>query len=394
VVKRLMTTLVTIVLAGCTGGTGATMGAGATPPASAPPASAPGTETATPSASPALLQPCPGEGPNGVALTTPLPGAFYQQSYRLDDQGSIIGQTLQVGRVGGPSWSVPLPPSGSAAGPFGRFVLALADDGSQTQLTLLDVADGCRIDLPAERSLVVQATIDPGRDLLYEVRYEVRPDRTTRAPTGIWRRPLLGTAAALVLPPPPTRPDGPGAESLLWSGDGEQLVIADCGATACRIRLLDPATDAVREAGDDTLGDPLGLSKDLLLAYGPCGDVTPCPIFALDLASSGGPRRIVEAAARARLASDLGPLLAYEANPDPWAPATVTIVDGSGRETASVPLPAGLHLLPGPIRGRAEVTSPPGWVPVAPLEQSLSTGLRFLHLTDGQLADPGRVPGP
>ena len=80
--------------------------------------------------------------------------------------------------------------------------------------------------------------------------YEHRVDRRTRADLGVWRRELAaGTAVApRTACWPGLRPDPATGRTfvtdLVVAGDG-RLVVSSCGARACRIRVLDPATGAV-----------------------------------------------------------------------------------------------------------------------------------------------------
>ena len=193
--------------------------------------------------------------------------AWYRLDPLLDERGSLTGQRLTVGLVGGPARHLVLAPESFASGPVdGRLVLVGDDDGAESRLRLLDVARGCETAVDREAEAVIRgALLAPDGSAVWEHRV----NRVTRADEGIWRRPVAGDPSERVLPGLPANGRfGPTfVTELSWAADG-RLGISSCGERACRTRVMDPATG----------------SYGRVRGYGPAGrrPRRPCP----------GPRRL------------------------------------------------------------------------------------------------------
>jgi hypothetical protein len=218
-------------------------------------------------------------GAAGVGGTVAKGGAaaWYRLDPVLDDRGSLAGERLTLGLLGGSTRHMDLSPESSASGPANGAVLVSEDDGIESRLRLVDAARACETVLAREGSVIRGALLAPDGASAWEHRV----NRVTRADEGVWRRSLAGGVARRVLPGlAPDDQFGPTyVTELSWLGDG-RLGVASCGERACRTRVLDPVTG--RTATFDGTGPLLGVAGDLGVALGACTGL-PCPIEAVDL---------------------------------------------------------------------------------------------------------------
>ncbi len=205
--------------------------------------------------------------------------------YRLDpilEVGARRGQRLVAGRGDDQRQRViELAPESFAAGPFGGLVLVGADDGRRSTLSLLDIGAGCMWAVGTSDDVIRRATLAPDGDAIYETRVA----RETRSDLGIWRRPVAGVGA-------PVRVLGPidadarfgrtWSTEFAWSEERSHLAIQSCGEVACRTRVLEPSTGAVRTSSDPELGDIVGLTADRLVVHGACRGL-PCPLLGVTI---------------------------------------------------------------------------------------------------------------
>jgi hypothetical protein len=104
--------------------------------------------------------PCgPGMTLQAAAAETPTERAdggetWYRLDPSLDDKGELAGQRLTIGRRGGRSRLLDLPPESFVAGPFGGVVLVGSDDGQLSRLAAIDVPAGCSWSLDRQTSVV------------------------------------------------------------------------------------------------------------------------------------------------------------------------------------------------------------------------------------------------
>jgi hypothetical protein len=199
-----------------------------------PPDCGPGAESAADAA--ALPRP---EAPERLADE-----AWFRLDPVLDEAGTLAGQRLELGLLGGVSRQIALPPESFAAGPFGGLVLVGSDDGADSTLRAIDASASCARLIARVSSVIRRAVIDPAGINVYEFRV----DRATRADLGVWRRPLAGGRDERVVDPLPAdaRFGRTFSTELTWSLEGDRLVVQQCGYTSCRTRLVDPGTGQVR----------------------------------------------------------------------------------------------------------------------------------------------------
>ena len=311
--------------------------------------------------------------------------AWFRLDPRLDRQGALQGQRLALGvNRDRTSRRLDLPAESFAAGPFGSIVLVGTDDGATSQLEAVNVGQQCSWAVATEAAVIRRATIDPAGTTIYEVRV----DRATRADLGIWARPLDGSRPpSRVLDPiePDERFGRTFATEFTWDLAGSSLAVASCAELACRTRVLDATTGAIRTIADPDLGMPVGLAGNSLVSYGACPGV-PCPIVATDLAS--GTRTILaEAGATAVTVTTLdGPRLVHE------------VVAGNGLSLRSVRLDGSAVQDLGQLTGdqrlqaaaaiaNAATRVPAGWVLLEPDGRLPDTGpgaeTRLRHVPDG-----------
>ena len=292
--------------------------------------------------------PCPQDA---ASAPPPAMGTWFSMDPVLNPSGVLAGQRLSLGDASGAARRLDLPAESFASGPEGGHVLVGDDDGSRSRLRLVDVAAGCAADLGQEASVIRSAILS--RDGLTS--WEHRVNRTTRRDEGIWRRAVAAGPAQLVLSAPASdaRFGTTWTTTLDWADDG-RLAVASCGASACRVRLLDPSTGRVETvAGTGAL---IGVAAGRVIAYDTCTGL-PCPILAVDIAS-GRRTTLADAWGSAALGGDQGRTLAYESDRglaalDAGTGAPIAVPDagdsspvfGGSAATSGVELPAGSLLL-------------------------------------------------
>ena len=317
--------------------------------------------------------PCPATEPGGPPGT----GAWYRLDPRLDRSGTLTARRLTAGIAGQAPRYLDMAPESFASGPAGGFVLAGEDDGTASQLRLLDPTRGCATAVADEAAVIRSAVLDPdGESIL-----EHRVDRATRADLGVWRRTIGGSAVRVLdgLEPDPAL--GPTfATDLLIAVDG-RLVVSSCGAEACRVRVLDPATGAVKLL--QGTGPGLGVTGGSAVVRSVCPGL-PCPVEAVDLAT-GGRTLLAEDAGAAVLGGPAGTDLVYETaggRVKVLGIATGRRVDG--REAGGAPLVAG-------STATAGAEAPPGRVALAPRGRPAATTMRAFDPIGGSSADLAEV---
>lgn len=278
--------------------------------------------------------------------------------YRLDpilEDGRRVGTRLSAGDGTRRRPTVlALAPEAFASGPRGGTVLLGSDDGRGTRISLLDVARGCAWELgTGTGSVVRRAVLGPDRDAM--VTYRV--DRQTRADRGVWSQRLAGGPARRILGPLPAdaRFGRTWATELAWSDDGS-LVVASCAEVACRFRIVPGAGGRPMTVADPLLGDLVGVTGGRLIARGACRG-TPCPVFAVDVAT--GRRRTLDGAAgSAALARDARgrPIVVVEHGP---AGVLAIGLDGHVRGALGEPL-GDARVVPPPWRADGAVELAPG----------------------------------
>jgi hypothetical protein len=205
--------------------------------------------------------------------------AWFRTDGVLDGTGTLAGQRVTLGLVGGTARRVDLPAESFAAGPARGVVLVGDDDGTRSRLRAFDPTRGCATTIATESAVIRSAVLSLGLDATFEHRV----DRTTRADLGVWRRPVGGGTAVRLLPglAPDIAHGRTFATDLRWASDG-RLAVASCGELACRTRLVDPAS-GLTESTSRT-GPVLGVDAGRVIAYGACPGF-PCDVRAIDPAS-------------------------------------------------------------------------------------------------------------
>ncbi len=300
---------------------------------------------------------------------------WYRIDATLDPSGSLTGQRLSIGIVGGSVVrTMTLPVESFAAGPFGRLILVGSDDGQRSQLQAVDVAAGCTRAIGESSDVIRRATVDPSGTAVLEMRV----GRADRADLGVWRRPFDGAVEARrVLDPPAPDARFGRTFSTEFTRDavGGRVAIQSCGENACRTRLLDATGQLVGSVDDSGLGGLIGLDGDRVVSYAACRGL-PCPIVATDartglqriLVADGGPAVISLTSAGARLVDET--VVGTERRL-----RSTSLVDSSSSDLG--PIPPGLALVVTADRAESATLVPPGWAVLA---------------TDGRLpADPTRA---
>ena len=230
-----------------------------------------------------------------IAQPAAADAAWYRLDAVLDATGTLSGQRLTVGIVGGPARRIDLPPEAFASGPVRGVVLVGDDDGTRSRLRAIDPARGCSTTIATEASVVRSAMFAP--DLGSTVEHRV--DRATRGDLGVWRRASPGGTPVRLLPglAADVTHGRTFATDLRWAPDG-RVAVASCGELACRTRLVDPAAGFVQAT--ERTGPVLGVADAKVIAYDVCPGF-PCGVLSLDPAS-GASERLVEGAGPAGLA--------------------------------------------------------------------------------------------
>ncbi len=334
---------------------------------------------------------CPERDPSSTYTADPLPGAWFRQDPVLDASGTLAAQRLTAGRLGGLSWTLDLPPESFAAGPFGRLILIGADDGAASELSVVDVAAGCRLPVGRSDDVIRRAVIDPAGTAIFEFRV----DRATRADLGVWRRELGAetTPIRMLEPLPPDDGFGPTfSTELAWSRESDRLAVQSCGARACRTRILEPRSGSVTTIAGPDHGELIGLTGGLVVAYAACPGL-PCPIEGIDPTS--GARMVLAPAAGLAIVTGAGPdaRLVFEAE----GPAGLLAVrDLWTGEERTLPVPeAGRRLMPAVVRAMAGIALPDGWIALADGGRALdlpgAPAIGFVRLVDNHFAGPEEV---
>jgi hypothetical protein len=279
----------------------------------------------------------------------------YRMEPRLDPDGALAGQRLQIDVGRRRSVAIDLPPESAAAGPFGTLVVVAADDGYRSAVRAIDAEAGCAAALGGSDDVVRRATLAPTGDAVYESRV----NRATRRDLGVWRRPLDGGEERRVLPPlPDDRAFGvTWTTTLAWSADGAALAVQSCGAHQCRSRVVDRRSGGVASFADHGQGELIGLAGDVLVTYAACTGL-PCPIIGTEL-GTGRSRTIAPAAGLARLIDTAaGPRVVSEAGRGVLA---LHALDGTLERHVPLPDPA-LRPVPTADRAAGDIRVPPGFV--------------------------------
>lgn len=380
------TAAVVLILVGCTG----------TPPGGAP-------ATTFPPAAPTPIAPSPAP-PASIAPTLapwtvarvpwsgpPVPpdvegSAWYQIEGRSDGTDSVVGQTLRVGQLGRPTWLIELPAASFAAGPFNGEVLVGADDEVTSQISLVSTDTGSARPLLDSEQVVWRATLDPAGESLYYVLL----DRSSRQNLGVWRRSVVGGAAVLVLPPPPTdRITVFMAYELTWDQDETRLDAWSCGGGGCLSQILDISSSNVSLVDIEGLGTAIGLVGDKVISFAAC-EGPPCTVVAAR--PDGSSETLVPSATGAalvRIGSD--DRLVYE---DDSRRLTDLRLGTGNRTPLSVALPIGTSLLLPAAIAKAAIALPDGWAAAGPNGTLRSTspqapGLSLLRLSGGTIVNVG-----
>ena len=314
--------------------------------------------SSTSGAPPNAWQPVACAGAPRVAAAATAIGSWYRLDPVIVD-GVGVGQRLSLGGPATATRSVDLPSESFAAGPFAGAVLVGSDDGTVSRRALLDIAMGCAWNLGRSTDVIRRGTLTPDGSSLIEFRV----DRRTRADLGVWRRPLAADGAdARILPPiePDARFGQTWLTELAWSDDDGLLAVQSCGEVACRVRWLDLRTGVTGVVADPTLGDMVGLTRDLLVAHGDCRGL-PCPIFAVSL-GTGAKRSLVRAAGQAVLAHGRRGHLEVLYEPDATGRSLRSVgVDGTKDHLVTSDLD-GHRLIAGPAWAGGHVALPAGWL--------------------------------
>ena len=242
---------------------------------------------------PWIPPPCPHEGATGAARNP----AWYRLDATLDGGGTLAGQRLSLGVIGGVTRIMDLPTESFATGPHDGRVLVGTDDGSRSRLSLVDPVAGCATVIGDEAAVIRSALVAPDGAAVLEHRVA----RTTRSDLGVWRRPLDGGPSTRQLPAPAfdARYGRTFTTELRWTVDGT-LAVSSCGILACRTTLLPPDGGTITTIGPT--GEVVGVSsRGSVIAYAPCGG-SPCPILEHD--RRGGLRIRIAEAGRASMAGD------------------------------------------------------------------------------------------
>ena len=322
-------------------------------------------------------------GPERLAAAAKAPGdardgagdAWYRLEPRLDADGALEGQRLQIEATGQHPVALQLPPETAAAGPFGTLVVVAADDGRRSAVTAVDLEARCAWDLGESDSVVRRAALSPAGDAVYEFRV----DRADRRDLGVWRRALDGGDARRVLPPPPDDPARgvTWTTTLTWSADQQSLVVQSCGALECISRIVDAATGEVTAVDGPGQGELIGLVDGVLVTHAACTGL-PCPVLGTNV-RTGRSRTIVDVAGVARLVETAGgPRVVAETHQGEIASHRL-----DGTRDASVPVvDPSLRLVPSADRAAGSMRLPPGSVLLSPDGRPRS-GAVITHVPDG-----------
>ncbi len=301
---------------------------------------------------------CPAVVPAaGPAIAT----AWYRLDSNLDATGTLEGRRLTLGRIGGRERHLDLQAESFASGPVDGRVLVGDDDGSMSELRIIDIGRGCATVVAREADVIRDAVLSPGDGTIWEHRV----DRATRADLGIWRRdPDPGPAVRVLPGMVPDDRYGPTFSTELRLTDDDRLTVSSCGELACRNRILDPATGHV--ASVEATGQMLGMHGSTVIAAGVCHGY-PCPIVAVDIET--GERTIVVGDAGPAIVGGIG--------------SHVVVYGASSGQLEAIDLDTGRH---SPVAGSA------GLLPV--LNGSSATSGSSVPAGDLLVAPGGLVSDP
>ncbi len=240
----------------------------------------------------------------GGSAAPPAASAWYRMDAVLDATGTLAGQRLTLGTLGGRSRHLDLPPESFASGPLAGRLLVGDDDGSASRLRVVDVDQGCANAIERVADVIRSAVASPVDGSIWEHRV----DRVSRTDLGVWRLTPGGDTATRVLPgqPPDDRYGPTFATELRWAKNG-RLGIASCGELACRTRLLEPATGRVVQV--ESTGPMIGAIGDRVVAYDLCHGF-PCGIIAVD-GGTGRRTTLVDDAGPAAMSTSEDPILVF-----------------------------------------------------------------------------------
>jgi hypothetical protein len=184
-------------------------------------------------------------------------------------------------------------------------------DGQTSEVRVLSVSTGLDASVYETSDVVHFGVLDIKRQAMYVVLLE----HESRRDLGVWRLSIAEPHAepALFLPPADGDPRRTGWFERLWlANDGALLVVRDCSAEGCRIRVADTATGDMVSSGE-TPGSGLevyGVTEEVLYFDGNCN--RPCPLSAYSL-STGIVERLGNLCTTATVTEgEGGPLLLYE----------------------------------------------------------------------------------
>ncbi len=86
--------------------------------------------------------------------------AWFRMDATLDAGGTLTGQRLSVGLVGGRTRQIALPPESFASGPVGGIVLVGDDDGTRSRLRAVDPAASCASTVAVESAVIRSGILD------------------------------------------------------------------------------------------------------------------------------------------------------------------------------------------------------------------------------------------
>ena len=253
--------------------------------------------------------------PAGTCAESPIPraaggkpnraagaGSWWRLDDRLDDQGSIVGRRLAVGRDGTIGLLVDLSVESAASGPIAGIVVATMDDGQRSGIRLVSAVDRCSWELATSANVVRGAILDPadGSVIAHLV------DRATRADLGTWRFTADPLAEPVrIAPALPVDAVGP-----VWVTDlrldtaGRRLAIQSCGEEQCQTRIFDlglPAKGPSVLAGQQ--GALIGWAGTRLVTWSRCS-MLPCGIVSWDAIAGGDPEPVHSRADAAAVTPD------------------------------------------------------------------------------------------
>jgi hypothetical protein len=288
---------------------------------------------------------------------------------------------LVVGRVGRRgAFELPLGVESFASGPADGRILVGNDDGRRSTLRILDVGKRCATVVHAGRDLIRRAVVDPSGNGIVEFRL----DRSSRADLGVWSRSLHGTKPQRLLEPlaPNARIGRVFATELSWSAEGQRLVVKSCGETFCVARVLDRSSGRVITIDDHRVGETIGFVGDELVAYGGCPWL-PCEFVAMNV-KTGRVRDLAPLAGLAAVyVSDGRAVVAFE---DFELRGSLRVVGLDGIALRTLPLEAGLRLVPAPDRALAGIELPAGVIALAPGSRPSRSLVpaTFINIADGR----------